>query len=101
LATGQTFTKTWLVENNGSMPWGEGFQLVQVDGELLATDKAYPLPPAAPGEKVEISIPMTAPAQPGSYKSDWRFQDNVGHLFGEIVFVRIIVEEGKRTNFYA
>lgn len=92
LVAGQTFTKTWLVENSGSVSWGEGFQLVHVEGELLAAEMVYPLPTAVPGEKVEISIPMTAPAQPGSYFNDWRFQDDQGNLFGDIVFVRIVVE---------
>jgi len=99
LQAGQTFTKTWLVENNGSIPWGEGFQLVHVDGELLAAEKAYALPTAVPGEKVEVSIPMAAPAEPGSYFNDWRFQDDQGNLFGDIVFVRIEVQSsGQETN---
>ncbi|MCZ7669025.1 MAG: NBR1-Ig-like domain-containing protein [Chloroflexi bacterium] len=46
-----------------------------------------------------MSIPMAAPAEPGSYFNDWRFQDDQGNLFGDIVFVRIEVQSsGQETN---
>lgn len=51
----------------------------------------YQLPPAEPGEEVDISIPMTAPDVPGVYWGDWRLRDDKGELFGEVIYVRIKV----------
>jgi hypothetical protein len=38
--------------------------------------------PVAPGKSIDISIDMVAPAQPGTYQSNWKLQDNAGALFG-------------------
>jgi hypothetical protein len=89
---GTSFTKTWLVENNGNVPWGAGFQLVHVAGSPMTTVTTLPLPPAQPGQQAQISIVMTAPTRPGTYFSDWRFRDNQGNLFGEGVFARILAK---------
>ncbi len=46
---GTSFTKTWLVENNGNVPWGAGFQLVHVAGSPMTTITTIPLtPPPTP-----------------------------------------------------
>lgn len=97
---GTSFTKTWLVENNGDVPWGAGFQLVHTGGSPMTSVTALPLPHAAPGQQAQISIVMTAPTAPGTYFSDWRFRDNQGNLFGEIIYARILAKANTTlTNF--
>ncbi|MEZ4593373.1 MAG: NBR1-Ig-like domain-containing protein [Chloroflexota bacterium] len=91
MAAGQSFVKTWRVKNVGKRPWGEGFRLVFVKGTAMTTQRSIPLPPAAPGQEVEISIQQTAPTRRGTYFGDWQMRDDRGNLFGEILFLRIIV----------
>lgn len=90
IAGGTTFTKTWRVQNNGTQPWGAGFRFVFVKGSPMTTTTALPLPPAQPGEEVTISMQLTAPTTPGKYFCDWRFVDDKGKVFGEIIYARIL-----------
>jgi hypothetical protein len=85
------FRKTWRVENNGSTTWGLGYHLVHVAGEAMTAQLSQPLPAAAPGEQVDISLDLSAPSAPGNYFGDWRLQDDKGNLFGDIVFLKIVV----------
>ncbi len=96
---GTLFTKTWLVENNGNVPWSAGFQLVNTGGNPMTTVTAMTLPPVQPGQQAQISIVMTAPIAPGTYFTDWRFRDNQGNLFGEIIYARILAKAPSPTAF--
>ena len=91
MAPGQTFTKTWRVKNNGKRPWGEGFRLVFVKGTPMTNQRSISLPACAPGQEVEISIEQTAPTRRGTYFGDWKMRDDRGNLFGEVLFLRIVV----------
>jgi uncharacterized protein YkwD len=82
LDAGTKFKKTWRVRNEGTCAWGSGYQLVLVHGDALGLDKTLPLPPAASGEVVEVSLQMTAPELPGLYSSDWGFSTSDGQAFG-------------------
>ena len=92
IQSGSNFTKTWRVENNGRAPWGAGYKLVHVGGTKMHTVTSIPLPATPAGQQTSISVNMTAPTIPGSYFSDWRFQDNNGQSFGDIMYVRILSE---------
>ncbi|MCB8927209.1 MAG: hypothetical protein H6652_16450 [Ardenticatenaceae bacterium] len=91
MTAGQVFTKTWRVKNTGKRPWGAGFQLLFEKGTPMTTQQSMPLPACAPGQEVEISIAQTAPTKPGTYFGDWRMRDDRGEIFGEILFLRIVV----------
>ncbi|MCA9944149.1 MAG: hypothetical protein KC449_11740 [Anaerolineales bacterium] len=91
LSPGQSFTKTWRVKNNGKRPWGAGFRLVFVKGTPMTNQRSISLPACAPGQEVEVSIQQTAPARRGTYFGDWKMRDDRGNLFGEILFLRIVV----------
>lgn len=73
LEKSQDFTKTWRVKNSGSQPWpantvlafsGEGQQLAEA--KEVAVGKVV-----EPGQEIEISVPMKAPAEDGTYRSTW------------------------------
>jgi hypothetical protein len=89
LAAGSKFTKTWRVENNGRIAWGPGFHAAHVAGNAMGAKPSQPLPAANPGQQVDFSIEMTVPQKPGVHFSDWRFKDDLGNIFGDIVFTRI------------
>ncbi|MEZ4645225.1 MAG: NBR1-Ig-like domain-containing protein [Chloroflexota bacterium] len=92
IEAGDTFVKTWRVENSGDVDWRSGYKLVFVNGTQMHDVTAVAVPPTARGKQVDISVTMKAPATPGVYFSDWRFQDDRGVSFGDIVYVRIISE---------
>ncbi|MCA9935053.1 MAG: C39 family peptidase [Ardenticatenaceae bacterium] len=92
ITAGDTFTKTWGVENNGRAPWDAGYKLIHVGGTKMHTVTSVPLPATASGAQTNISVDMIAPATPGTYFSDWRFQDDKGQFFGDIMYVRILSE---------
>ncbi len=89
LPGGTPFTKTWLVENNGDVPWGPGFTLNYVSGTSMAAQASTPLPPCSPGERIPVSVPMIAPREPGPYKGTWRCQDASGQAFGDFLWIQI------------
>lgn len=76
-------TKTWRVKNTGTCIWDSRYALAFVDGTLFSAYDAFALSvSAAPGETVDISIPMRAPIYPGAYVSAWKFRAPDGTLFG-------------------
>ena len=91
MTPGQQFIKTWRVKNSGKRPWGAGFRLVFAKGTAMTTERSLPLPACEPGQEVEISIQQTAPNRQGSYFGDWKMRDDRGNLFGEVLFLRIVV----------
>jgi len=89
IPVGATFIKTWLVRNQGTTEWGQGYTLRFCENTPLTIVTEMPLPPAKPGEDGSISIMMTAPAEPGRYKSTWQAHNPAGRPFGNKVFTLI------------
>lgn len=98
ITAGRSFIKTWRVQNNGTAAWGPGFRFVFVKGNPMTSVTSIPLPPAQPGEQVTISMQFTAPATPGTYFCDWRFMDDKGSIFGEIIYARILATPAPATQ---
>jgi hypothetical protein len=77
------FAKTWRVKNTGTCSWDSRYALAFVDGTLFSAYDAFALSvSAAPGQTVDVSIPMRAPIYPGAYLSAWKFRAPDGSLFG-------------------
>ena len=82
-APGATFIKTWRLKNVGSCIWTTAYRLVFFSGEQMgAPSSANFTRNVAPGQVVDISLSMTAPSAPGSYRGYWMFQNANGALFG-------------------
>lgn len=97
---GQSFTKTWRLQNVGPCTWDESYALVWFSGEQLDAPLTVPLRGAvSSGEVVDLSVDMTAPQTPGSYQSNWKLRNDAGVLFGigpsaaSSFWVRIVVLE--------
>lgn len=78
---GLTFVKTWLVRNTGTCAWDSTYSIAFAAGTPFVSGSA-PIPAAAPGAQVNISLTMTAPTGPGSYVGTWRLRGPDGALFG-------------------
>jgi len=67
----------------------------------MTDDESQPLPAAAKGATVNISLELTAPKAPGVYSGDWRLYDDQGQPFGDAVFLRIVVPPPKSASMAA
>ncbi len=79
----QAFTKTWRIKNTGTTTWTTEYKLVFVRGALMRAPASIPLPrEVPPGETVDLSVDMVAPAQDGIYQSFWLLRNASGQTFG-------------------
>lgn len=83
-APGATFTKTWRLKNVGTCPWTSGYALVFDHGDNMGAAAAIQLTSGtvAPGQTLDVSVGLTAPAAAGTYRGDWRLRDSGGVVFG-------------------
>ena len=91
---GQPFTKTWRVRNSGTTAWGAGYELAFFDGERLSAPPAVPLPAAAPGQTVDVSVVLTAPQAAGMLRSTWKPRNAAGQFFDFELYAEIRVAQG-------
>jgi len=89
---GEQLDKRWLVENNGSCNWDVQYSLVLIGGPQLDAPREQALYPARSGTQVMIQINFTAPEEPGPYRSAWQAQDPEGNLFGDPIYIDILVQ---------
>lgn len=94
IAPNSPFVKTWAIKNSGTCEWGPGFNIVFLSGTQMGAPSPSPIPPAAPGETINVSLNMVSPAAPGNYAGLWQLQASNGALFGTKVDVAIVVPGG-------
>jgi hypothetical protein len=90
-APGTAFVKTWRIRNSGTCDWTAGFNLVFVSGDQMGGEATVAVPPTAAGSTADLSVHLTAPSSPGTYRGNWRVQSDEGLAFGSIVYVQIVV----------
>lgn len=90
MTPGQSFTKTWLVENNGTCAWQNDFTFSWFGGDAMSRQNVALNQTVEPGQRIELSVPMIAPKdQSGIVKSTWRMADADGNYFGDALTVVI------------
>jgi hypothetical protein len=83
LPAGSTFNKIWRVRNSGSCTWSPSYALIFTGGNLPPVVTTVFLPGSiAPGQIVDLSVTMTAPASSGVFQSTWMLRNPSGQLFG-------------------
>ncbi|HAX21011.1 MAG TPA: transcriptional regulator [Hydrogenophaga sp.] len=107
---GERFTKTWALQNAGSVPW-TGRRLVRADDELVISlrnahgqlqplldshldslGRSVAVPTTLPGQLVELSVEFAAPLENCSVASIWRLEDAQGRpCFGARCFLQAVV----------
>lgn len=75
---GETFTKTWRVENTGTCTWYDAYNLVFYSGNAMGAPESQPLGMTAPGETQDISVEMTAPARDAVLRADFEMHNPAG-----------------------
>lgn len=92
LKPNETFTKTWLVQNNGGCAWAPGFTFSHFGGDPMRGKPLVLTGPIPVGAKRELSIKMAVPAgTTGLIQGAWRMSDQNGYFFGDTLTVNITV----------
>lgn len=83
LAPGTTFSKTWRVKNVGACTWSTSYSAVFTSGEKMGAPAAVNLTKSvAPGQTVDITVQLTAPSNPGTFRGYWKLRNASGVIFG-------------------
>ncbi len=90
--SGASIDKQWLVQNDGTCDWDVTYKLKWVGGYTLGVAEEQPLFPARAGSQATLRIIFLAPAELGTYQSTWQAADPDGNLFGDTVFMEIVVQ---------
>ncbi len=78
-APGAIFTKTWRLKNAGTCTWS-GYSLVFDSGDSMSGTSPTPIGTVSPGQEVDLSVNLTAPATGGPYRGHWRIRNASGVL---------------------
>lgn len=82
-AGGTPFTKTWRFRNDGTCTWTTAYALVFDSGDSMgAVTVNYLSATIAPGQYVNLSVPMTAPNATGHYRGYWKLRNASNVKFG-------------------
>ncbi|MBM3136716.1 MAG: hypothetical protein FJZ98_00845 [Chloroflexi bacterium] len=88
----QSFTKTWRLRNVGTCTWNTNYKLVFFEGNQMNGPATKNLTQSvAPGEQVDFSVDLKAPASGGTYKGTWRVRDDNDQVFVFNIWVQIKV----------
>lgn len=83
LLPGEYFWKTWTFLNTGDCVWDTSYSLVFWNGERMGGLSSYALTEIVqPGDTLEISVYLQAPASEGTYTGFWRLKTPWGADFG-------------------
>jgi hypothetical protein len=86
MATSQTFVKTWRIRNIGTCAWNPSYLLIFDHGDGLGVTAGYTQQLTTtvvnPGQTLDITVNMSAPASAGTYTGYWRMRDPGGVIFG-------------------
>ena len=92
IAPGAKFLKEWEVINYSDCNWEEGYHLFFVSGNQMGAPDFVDIPHIPIGAKGKISVELTAPDEPGEYRSEWKLFGSDNRFFGESLVANIIVE---------
>lgn len=94
MTPGEDFTKTWRLKNTGTCTWSTSYDVVFSSGNQMGAVSEQALTGSvAPGQTIDISVNMTAPATNGTYTGNWKLRNASGVGFTTF-YVQIKVEGG-------
>ena len=84
VAAGAHFVKTWRIENSGTCAWSGTLNFIGT-GDQMNGPSPMTLPTIDVGQSMDVSIGLTAPAQPGAYQGTWQVRASDGASLGHLV----------------
>jgi hypothetical protein len=97
LAPGESFVKTWEFQNTGTCAWNRDYLLTFVSGTSMSGEAAEIDEDVATGTAGDISISLVAPTSEGTFTGYWRLADEDGNVFGQSVYIMIVVSDDAAT----
>jgi hypothetical protein len=88
---GTKFDKTWRMRSNGCLDWPDGTQLAYIGEEKMGGPDTASVGRVAVGATKDITVTLTAPKDPGTYRGLWQLRTPDGYFFGQVVWVQIEV----------
>lgn len=83
MAPGQNFTKTWRLKNIGTCTWTDEYALAFESGEAMGAPETVQMPEVVPpGDTVDVSVNLKAPATSGRKTGYWKLRNPAGVPFG-------------------
>ena len=80
---GSTANKTWELTNGGSCSWDANFQIIDAGGNLPKSVQSKSIGKSvAPGGTVQVTVPVVAPSQAGTYSAYYKMRSSNGSSFG-------------------
>jgi hypothetical protein len=80
---GENFTKTWRLSNSGTCTWTSNYALIFADGDQMSGESPQLFTTEViPGQTIDLSVDLTAPASNGTYRGNWLLRNEKGDLFG-------------------
>lgn len=81
-APNAAFNKTWRLKNIGTCTW-TNYSIIFDRGEKMGGPDSALIPVSvAPGQTVDITIPLVAPSTAGTYRGYWKLRNSSGIPFG-------------------
>jgi hypothetical protein len=93
LEAGHFAVKTWKIRNDGKEHWDSAVKLQYLSGNkeiLLDGVELYDVPLLQSNEVGDLSVPLSAPNKPGTYRTVFRLVRN-GVQFGHHIWVEFVV----------
>lgn len=92
VAPGESFVKTWKVQNTGSCDWLGSYTLVVVSDDYFDSSWNKLGRVVKPGDWAELSVFVDAPKSGGTYSASWRLTDGA-NAFGATLGLTVVVVE--------
>jgi len=90
---GASFTKIWRVRIEEDCGGPFAAELIFDGGADMGGPPSVPITMPAEGGEVDVSVQLTAPQEPGTHRSYWRFRTQEGFVFGPRLYVEIVIPE--------
>lgn len=105
-APGETFVKTWRLKNTGACTWDSTYSLVFDSGDAMGGPGSLALTgTVTPGQQVDLSVTLKAPAAVDTYRGYWRLRNAAGAFLpvtggygNKSFYVEIQVKQGAASS---
>jgi uncharacterized protein YkwD len=78
IGAGETFTKTWRIRNTGTCIWAWDYVLTYYSEQRMGAPDSLPLDITYPSQTLDISVDLTAPGSPGTYRGNFVIENPEG-----------------------